>query len=681
MDLPIDHFRLLGVSPSAQADAILRRLQSRCDSPPDQGFTAEALVQRETLLRRSADLLTDAAARADYEAALLSLSQSHPNETVGLDLSASSEVAGLILLWEAGAAQEAFQLARKGLQPPQAPALGSGREADLTLVAALACRAAADAEQQQRRYEAAAQVLRDGIELQQSMGKLPDQQAVLEQELEALLPFRILDLLSRDLSAVADHDQGIALLDRLVRDRGGLEGQLPAGGTAAVGESAAMTQADFESFFQQIRCFLTVQEQIDLFSGWQADRPGEAGFLTVLALTAAGFSRRKPELIEQARDQLQRLSAVELDPMPLLGCLDLLLGNVAEAANHFSLIRDPDLLRWFADHPGDDLATQCEYARVWLERDVLPGYRDVDAAGVDLDAWFADRDVQAYVERLDRQSARLRDVPTPAESLPADWLLAMETPSPETGDFELSDALEDSDASSSDGPVRWKPLAFAGAGLLLVSVLVLAVQRNRNRPPTPEQSTTLERSTSGNSTVQPPTVQTTTAQRSTNRTSNAQKPAQELSSAARQQPTASLRPRTITPTAKLEPLRVDAPDEQQLTALIQGWLDSKASALQGQPAQLAVVARPRLTEAVNQQRAADVAAGRTLVVNASVTALELVSRKPSRIEVQADVAYTDSLVDGSGVVLKRTEPRTLELTYILGRDGDQWRLTAYMPRS
>ena len=253
MDLPIDHFRLLGVSPSAQADAILRRLQNRCDSPPDQGFTHEALVQRETLLRRSADLLTDPAARADYEAALLDLSESHPDETVGLDLSASSEVAGLILLWEAGAALEAFQLARQGLQPPQAPALGSGREADLTLVAALACRAASDAEQQQRRYESAAQLLRDGIELQQRMGKLPNQQAVLELELEALLPFRILDLLSRDLNALADHDQGIALLDRLVRERGGLEGQLAATDTLLSG-SAAMPQADFESFFQQIRC-------------------------------------------------------------------------------------------------------------------------------------------------------------------------------------------------------------------------------------------------------------------------------------------------------------------------------------------------------------------------------------------------------------------------------------------
>ena len=91
-----------GVSPSAQADAILRRLQSRCDSPPDQGFTHEAILQRETLLRRSADLLTDAEARADYESALLALSESHPNETVGMDLAASSEAAGLILLWEAG---------------------------------------------------------------------------------------------------------------------------------------------------------------------------------------------------------------------------------------------------------------------------------------------------------------------------------------------------------------------------------------------------------------------------------------------------------------------------------------------------------------------------------------------------------------------------------------------------
>ena len=216
MDLPIDHFRLLGVSPSAAPEAILRRLGTRCDSPPDQGFTHEVLLLMADLLRRSADLLTDPADRAEYEAALLRLSESHPNGTVGLDLPTSSEVAGLLLLWEANGALEAFQLARQGLQPPQAPALGSGREADLTLLAALACRDAAVEEQDQRRYESAAQLLIDGIELQQRMGKLPDQQRQLEDALQGLTPFRILDLLSRDLGDQDSHQRGLTLLDELV---------------------------------------------------------------------------------------------------------------------------------------------------------------------------------------------------------------------------------------------------------------------------------------------------------------------------------------------------------------------------------------------------------------------------------------------------------------------------------
>ena len=649
MDLPIDHFRLLGVSPSAQADAILRRLQSRCDSPPDQGFTHEALVHRETLLRQSADLLTDSEARAEYEAALLSLSESHPNETVGLDLSASSEVAGLILLWEAGAAQEAFHLARQGLQPPQAPALGSGRESDLTLLAALACRSAADAEHQQRRYEAAAQILRDGIELQQRMGKLPDQQSVLERELESLLPFRILDLLSRDLSAQAEHDQGIALLDRLVRERGGLEGQRTTSDTL-LSDSAAMTQADFESFFQQIRCFLTVQEQIDLFSGWQSEGSGEAGFLTVLALTAAGFSRRKPELIEQARDQVQRLSSVELDPSPLLGCLDLLLGNVVEAANHFRMIRDQDLVRWFADHPGDELATQCEYARVWLERDVLPGYRDVDATGVDLDAWFADRDVQAYVERLDRQSARTTAGTATPAAVPLDWLLSTETPQLEPDELEPEEDLVESFDPFAWVKQRSKPLALGAAGLVLISAVGLMLQRNRHQPAVPAESVSLQSS------------------------------ADTAAPAAATKPQASLRQEARPPSAELKPLLDDVPDEQQLTALVQAWLDSKARALRGEPSQLDVVARPRLVAQVDQQRAADVAAGQTLIVDASVTSLELVSRQPRRIELKADLNYTDRTTDAAGTVVDRTQPRNLRITYILGRDGAQWRLTAYIPQ-
>ena len=653
MDLPIDHFRLLGVSPSADPASILRRLQTRSDSPPDDGFTHEGLLQRQALLRQAADLLTDPGARADYEAALLSLSSSHPNETVGLDLAASSEVAGLILLWEAGAAYEAFQLARQGLQPPQAPALGSGREADLTLLAALACRDASRDEQQQRRYESAAQLLREGIELQQRMGKLPDQQAGLQQELDDLLPYRVLDLLSRDLSDAEARQQGISLLDGLVRDRGGLDPE----GLNADPPAAAMGQADFESFFQQIRRFLTVQEQIDLFRGWFAEGSIEAGCLAVFALAAAGYSRRKPEFLEQARDQLQQLAASDLDPMPLLGCLDLLLGNVSDASLHFSAIRDQELLRWLAEHPGDHLAAQCEYCRVWLERDVLPGYRDVDATGVDLDAWFADRDVQAYVDRIDRQTARQDVAASETNAGLETWALADSSPL-QAAELDnvpsMAEEVQSADAASTGSPRRLR-LLVASAVVGLVAALAAAVMlRPRATAPVARQPQ--------------PELQDATESKSSS------------SDPANLSPAATLQPEASTGRGQLEPLLSDAPDEAQLRLLVQGWLDNKALALQGQASMLPVVARQRLIDQVDQERAAAVAAGNTTVVKASVTSLEVVSRQPRRIELKAEVAYSDSTTDRSGSVVDRTEPGSLTITYILGRDGDQWRLTAYIPQ-
>ena len=664
MDLPIDHFRLLGVSPSAAADAILRKLQSRCDSPPDQGFTHEVLIQRDELLRQSADLLTDSVRRAEYEAQLLDLSQHHPDDTVGLDLPGSSEAAGLLLLWEAGSALEAFQMACQGLQPPQAPALGSGREADLTLLAALACLDAAKEEQGQRRYESAAQLLAAGIELQRRMGKLPDQLQALERDLEALLPYRILDLLSRDLSDQDSHQQGLRLLDQLVKDRGGLEGA----------PEAAFGQEDFEPFFKQIRRFLTVQEQVDLFSSWQLEGSAEAGFLAVLALTASGFSRRKPELLEQARDQVQALAAEGLDPMPLLGCLDLLLGNVAAASDHFLAVRDRELRLWLDQHPGDQLSAQCEYCRVWLERDVLPGYRDVEASDVDLDAWFADRDVQAYVERLDRQEARRSD---PAPVSTGDW--------PGLFGADPAPASEESAASVQDDPdglaedsegfhlaIPRSVLIAIGSGLAVLGVLAAVISSRQNTlDPLPE-----------------PVAQVDSDDQSAS--DQPVDPADPVDPGpdadvedAPAQVDAALKPEPK-PREQLKPLTADEPSEANLQALIQGWLDLKAASLAADPDQgldLSVVARDHMVQKVVQEQAADASAGLSKVIDASVTSIELVSRTPQRIEVLAQIAYSDKTINGVGAITEQTPPGTLSVRYILGRDGDQWRLQAYIPAS
>ena len=655
MDLPIDHFRLLGVSPSAEPEAILRRLETRCDSPPDQGFTHEVLLQRADLLRRSADLLTDPADRAEYEAARLRLSESHPNGTVGLDLPTTSEVAGLILLWEANGALEAFQLARQGLQPPQAPALGSGREADLTLLAALACRDAAVEEQDQRRYESAAQLLIDGIELQQRMGKLPDQQRQLEDALQGLTPFRILDLLSRDLGDQDSHQRGLTLLDELVAARGGLEAA-----DADGHQPGSLSQKDFESFFNQIRRFLTVQEQIDLFSRWFEGGAADAGFLTVLALTAAGFSRRKPEFVEQARDRLQTLANADLDPMPLLGCLDLLLGNVKDADRHFAVLRDPDLQAWFLNHPGDRLAAQCEYCRAWLERDVLQGYRDVDATAADLDAWFADRDVQGFVDRLDRKASRQIG----AEEISLAWATAGDASL--AASSEVAESDQGVDSEDADATPLWQQRWFrpAAAAVALVGITVAGVVLvRRNWDPAP--------------------LLPETASLSAEEEDDELEEKKELDSASSpvdDKPIASLKP-DLDLSAPTEPLLSDAPTEAELQALLQGWLDAKALMLSGEPADLSVVAREHLVKRMELEREADQAAGRSNSIDASITTIEVVDRKPQRIELLAQVAYSDRLQAADGTVIDETAPTDFSVTYVLGRDGTQWRLHDYIPGS
>ena len=476
MELPIDHFHLLGVPPTTDAQSVLRTLQQRLDRSPDQGFSLETLQARAELLRNSADLLSDEQRRRAYEAQLLGIhAASGSNQIAALEIPASRDVAGLLLMLEAGLAQEAFETARRNLQPPQAPALGSSREADLTLLAGLACQAAALDYQDQRRFEAAATVLQQGLQLLQRMGQLPQQRRQLEQQLGRLLPYRVLDLVSRDLGATLERSEGLKLLEELVQRRGGLDGD----------GDRDFDQGKFQTFFKQIRPFLTVQEQVDLFSRWAQAGSATADFLASYALTASGFAQRKPERIREAYGRLS--AAGQLGIEPFLACQQLLLGQVEQAESHFDQGASAELRQWASEQGSESLERLCAYCRDWLAREVLPGYRDMEV-DADLDAWFADRDVQTYVEQQDRRSGRQapasgrQQASAPsataesglsAASLdgpqPAPWNAPwLESPSPGPGVPGADDTREYPQSDGSGGPwaqlglpqLRWPPIGW-----------------------------------------------------------------------------------------------------------------------------------------------------------------------------------------------------------------------------
>ena len=144
------------------------------------------------------------------------------------------------------------------------------------------------------------------------------------------------------------------------------------------------------------------------------------------------------------------------------------------------------------------------------------------------------------------------------------------------------------------------------------------------------------------------------------------------------EPVASLKP-DLEASTPSELLVSDDPTEAELQDLLQGWLDAKALALSGQPADLSVVARQPLVKRVELERAADQAEGRFKSIDASITTIEVVDRKSQRIELLAQVTYSDRLQDADGTVIDETVPTDFIVTYVLGRVGTRWLVHDYIP--
>jgi len=208
-------------------------------------------------------------------------------------------------------------------------------------------------------------------------------------------------LLSRDLNDQDSHKKGLSMLENLIIKRGGLEGKNKSE------YKNFLNQREFEAFFQQIKPFLTVQEQVDLYLELLKRGSLEAGFLAFLSLTAIGFSKRKPEKLFEARKLLKKLNLSGLDSMPLIGCLDLLLADVDQSSSRFLSSSDENLKNWLNNYSGDKLEAICIFCKNWLENDVLVGYRDIEPEEIDLDSWFEDREIQDFIEELEKKSNKI----------------------------------------------------------------------------------------------------------------------------------------------------------------------------------------------------------------------------------------------------------------------------------
>jgi len=698
LELPLDHFRLIGVSPSATSEEILRAFQLRLDKSPDEGFTYEVLTQRSELLRLTADLLTDPESRREYENLLL-------NGLSGLELSSNREVAGLILLWESGSPKEAFKITRKALQPPQTPALGSSREADLTLLAALTARDSAVQEQQLRSYSSAADFLHEGIQLLQRMGKLADRRKELEEDLIALLPYRILDLLSRDLNDQESHKKGLSMLENLIIKRGGLEGNNKSE------FKNYLNQKEFEAFFQQIKPFLTVQEQIDLFLELQKRGSLEAGFLAFLSLTAIGFSRRKPEKLFEARKILKKLNLSGLDSMPLVGCLDLLLADIDQASARFSSSSDENLRDWLNNYPENKLEAICIFCKNWLENDVLVGYRDIDLKEVNLDSWFEDREIQEFIEKLENKSNKIA-----IRSNIQNQQIKKESYTKITEDF--NNTLSDIDQNRLPWPggvkhdyedvevkenefneefFKKKPLEFYNFLIEKVAELKFSFGEFLNDQEIISRKPYLIylyaflllfsfgigigflRNNFKNSIQNDAVSDKPIIAPDKNQTFTEKESIQETKKNSLNKSNSIPEKTSATNFSKLKEVTTASPTLEEIRNLINIWLLNKSNYLAGKSEiNLSKIVSNGLIARTIEERQRDIKKGINKEINSQILKIDLESQSSSRIVVLVELNYLEKVIKNSGEFVNETSLNPLKVKYILGFSNKSWKLVDFV---
>ncbi|MEH1841659.1 MAG: IMS domain-containing protein [Nostoc sp.] len=428
MRIPLDYYRILGL-PLAASDEQLRQAYSdRIVQLPRREYSQAAISSRKQLIEEAYVVLSDPKQRSTYDhlylahaydpdnlAAAAVAKENRPESTkrgidtqsLGIEISQDELVGALLILQELGEYELVLKLGRpylvnknsaksviKSNNLTDEEIYESLEHPDVVLTVAFACLELGREQWQQGHYENAAISLETGQELLVREGLFSTVQAEIQADLYKLRPYRILELLALPQEKTAERSQGLELLQNLLEDRGGIDG--------TNNDQSGLNIDDFLRFIQQLRNHLTVAEQHKLFEA-QSKRPSAvATYLAVYALIARGFAQRQPALIRQARQMLMRLGKRQDVHLEQSLCA-LLLGQTQEATRVLELSQEYEALAFIREKSQDSpdlLPGLCLYAEQWLQHEVFPHFRDLANQQAFLKDYFANQQVQAYLEAL-----------------------------------------------------------------------------------------------------------------------------------------------------------------------------------------------------------------------------------------------------------------------------------------
>ena len=426
MRIPLDYYRILGLPIQATAEQLSQAYRDRTLQLPRREYSEAALASRKQLLDEAYAVLCDPEQRSAYDASFLVKTYEQDQEphlartptgtseatnapvdphTPSIEIKNEQFVGALLILQELGEYELVLKLGQPYLGTRDGISLDKGRlgdphliRPDIVLTVALACLELGREQWQQGQYENAAASLETGQEILLKEGLFPSVRGEIQADLYKLRPYRILELLALPEENIIERRNGLRLLQEMLQERMGIDG--------TGDDQSGLSIDDFLRFIQQLRGYLSAAEQQTLFET-EARRPSAvATYLAVYALIARGFAQRQPALIARAKQMLMRLGRRQDVHLEQAVC-SLLLGQTEEASRALELSQEYEPLAFIREHSQgapDLLPGLCLYGERWLQKSVFPHFRDLANQKASLKEYFADEQVQGYLENLPESS-------------------------------------------------------------------------------------------------------------------------------------------------------------------------------------------------------------------------------------------------------------------------------------
>ncbi|MEB3226850.1 MAG: IMS domain-containing protein [Synechocystis sp.] len=432
MRIPLDLYRILGIPQQTTEELIEQAYQDRIAQLPRREFSDAAITIRNELLAIAYDTLSDPENRQAYDQQWwgddIQDNDAIPLSQPEFDCDPRQLIGCLLILLNLGEYELVLEYGEPVVNESPSAITAPECQADYLLCVTLAHWELSREYWQQQHYELAGTASLKAYARLQPDNAFPDLQTTIRQDLYKLRPYRILELLTQPPEASEDtsqqhRQQGLELLQAMIQDRGGIEGDGQ--------DHSGLANDDFLKFIHQLRPYLTIDEQATVFLP-ETQRPSPiATYLAIHTLIAQGIHRKLPPAVLQAKSLAAQLGNCQDLALENAIC-GLLLGQTENLSLVLDTIQETKAIAALnADNKGTDdegdensdnsnvLLAFYQFTESWLTREILPYFLDLGPDSLSLNAYFDDPFVQDQLDHLLDDTPPLDFPPPPSTSLPS----------------------------------------------------------------------------------------------------------------------------------------------------------------------------------------------------------------------------------------------------------------------